>query len=210
MQGLLHLGLVLAAYGCGATPFAFLIARAHGIDIRAVGSGNVGATNVFRSVGRTWGVATFLLDAAKGYLPALLLPKAAVALGLPAAEGYGLLYGAAAIAGHTWPVWLRFKGGKGVATSAGVLLAVAPPVVAAALAAWALLYAIGRFVSLASIGAAVAAAAAGWALYPARDARPAVLTLFAGLIMIRHRANIGRLLRGTEPRTGAARRTSNP
>ena len=190
--------LILAAYLIGAIPFALLIGRIKGVDIRQVGSGNVGATNVFRSVGKGWGVLTFVCDVLKGFLPAILFPLWATG-GIEQPETAGLLYGCAAIAGHNWPVYLRFKGGKGVATSAGVLLGVAPPAVGIGLAVWVLLFAVFRYVSLASIGAAAAIPAAGWWLYGA-DNRvvPIVLTVLGLLVIWRHRTNIQRLLNGTE------------
>lgn len=202
------LGGLTAAYLLGAVPFAFLVARARGVDIRTVGSGNVGATNVFREVGRGWGVLTFALDAAKGALPAGLgLPLIAALGGPELAPAWNLGFGAAAVAGHTWPVFLGFKGGKGVATSAGMLLAAAPAAVLAGLAVWAALFALTRYVSLASIGAALAVPAAGWALYGAAEpARPAVLTALGGLIIWRHRSNLARLREGTEHRFGPGRR----
>ncbi len=190
--------LILAAYFVGAIPFALLLGRLKGVDIREMGSGNVGATNVFRSVGKGWGVLTFICDVLKGFLPAILFPVWATG-GIEQPETAGLIYGCAAIAGHNWPVYLRFKGGKGVATSAGVLLGVAPQAVAVGLAVWILLFAVFRYVSLASIGAAAAIPAAGWWLYgDTNRAVPVVLTLLGLLVIWRHRSNIQRLLNGTE------------
>ena len=189
--------LLVAAYLIGAVPFAWLVARLHGVDIRAVGSGNVGATNVFRAVGKTAGVLTFLLDVGKGLLPTVCFPLWFASA--PAGPEAGLLYGCAAIAGHNWPVYLRFKGGKGVATTAGVLLGAAPAAMGVGLGAWLLLFAIGRYVSLASIGAAIAIPLAGWWWYGAtRPLLAAVLTLLGVLVVLRHRTNIKRLCNGTE------------
>jgi len=194
---MLMIVLFLAAYLIGAIPFALLVGRSKGVDIRQVGSGNVGATNVFRSVGKGWGILTFACDVLKGFLPAFLFPLMWPVDQLP--ENAGLLYGCAAIAGHNWPVYLKFKGGKGVATSAGVLLGVAPPAVGIGLAVWIILFAITRYVSLASIGAATAIPAAAWWLYGATNyVLPAVLTILGILIIWRHRSNIQRLLNGTE------------
>ena len=128
----------LAAYLLGAIPFGLLIARWRGVDIRAVGSRNIGATNVFRSVGKGWGIATFILDMGKGWCGAVAIPAlAARLLDAPpqAPDAWRLLGGICAVVGHTWPVYLRFKGGKGVATSAGVLLGAAARAAAAGLAA---------------------------------------------------------------------------
>lgn len=204
-----HFGLLAAAYAVGSIPFAFLIARLRGVDIRKVGSGNVGATNVFRSVSKPLGLLTFLLDTVKGFVPAYGLPLAAQAAGLPAPAWLGLAGGAAAIAGHTWPVWLRFRGGKGVATGAGVLLAVSPWSVALALAVWLLVFALSRYVSLASIAAALVAAAAGWGFHRGERLRPVALTALAALIVVRHRSNIRRLISGDEARlSGRGRRSA--
>ena len=194
--------LLAAAYLAGAIPFAFLVARAKGVDIRKVGSGNVGATNVFRAVGKGWGILTFALDAAKGLLPALLFPVALARwTGQPSPAAMGLGFGCAAIAGHNWPVFLGFRGGKGMATSAGVLLGVAPAAMGIGLAVWVVLFLISHYVSLASIGAALAVPTAAWLLYAAEGAvRPAVLTALGLLAVWRHRSNIQRLSAGTEHR----------
>ncbi len=194
---LLMLVLFLVAYLIGAIPFALLLSRMKGVDIRQVGSGNVGATNVFRSVSKGLGAMTFTCDVLKGFLPVFLFPLIWPVEQLP--ENAGLLYGCAAIAGHNWPVYLRFRGGKGVATSAGVLLGVAPPAVGIGLATWIALFVITRYVSLASIGAAIAIPAASWWLYGAENlVLPIILTILGMLIIWRHRSNIKRLLDGTE------------
>lgn len=194
--------LSLAAYLLGSIPFGWLIARARGIELREVGSKNIGATNVFRSVGKGWGVLALLLDAAKGFVPAYAFcrwfPGAADCLGRFAPEA-GLAWGVCAIVGHNWPVWLKFRGGKGVATSAGVLLGVAPAAIGVALGVFAVVLAATRRVSVGSILAAVAACAAGWFFYPARPILAGALTLLAVLVVLRHRSNISRLLRGAEP-----------
>jgi glycerol-3-phosphate acyltransferase PlsY len=199
-----------ASYLLGAVPFGLLIARARGVDIRRVGSGNVGATNVFRAVGKPWGLLTFACDALKGCLPAAFFPAWAAAAwpgGGAAAPEAGLLCGVAAIAGHNWPVYLKFKGGKGVATSAGVLLGAAPLAMAAGLGVWLVVFLLSRYVSLASLAAAAAVPAFGWIRYGPRGALlPSVLTALALAIVVRHRANIGRLRRGTEHRFEFGRR----
>lgn len=187
--------LALAAYLAGSVPFGLLIAKARGVDLRSQGSGNIGATNVFRCVGKPWGIACFILDALKGFLPAALFPQ--MAEGLPAWAG--LLFGAAAILGHNFPVFLKFKGGKGVATSAGVLLGVAPLAVLVGLLTWGIVFFISGYVSLGSILAAVAVVIAGWTLGYDRTTAVA-LTLLGLLAIYRHRANIQRLIAGTENR----------
>ena len=204
MQGVPMAVTIAGSYLAGAIPFAFLIARARGIDIRRVGSGNVGATNVFRAVGKGWGVLTFVCDALKGLLPALLGPRLLEAwTGTPAHPAFGLACGTAAVAGHSWPVFLGFKGGKGVATSAGMLLGAAPFAAAAGFGLWIAVFAITRYVSVASVAAAFGVPLAGWMAYGAQDAwRPWVLTAIGLLVIYRHRSNIQRLLDGTEHRFG--------
>ncbi len=207
MMAVWIVGGLIASYLLGAVPCSFLIARARGVDIRRVGSGNVGATNVFRSVGKGWGILAFTLDAMKGAAPALGMIPALTAIGGPALpHDWQLGFGVMAVAGHNWPVFLGFKGGKGVATSAGMLLAVAPAAVGIGLLVWMLIFAASRYVSLASIGAAVAVPAAAWLLYACGGSvRPVVLTVLGLLTVWRHRANIGRLRAGTEHRFGTPR-----
>ena len=191
-----------ASYLLGAIPNGLLVARAKGVDIRTVGSGNIGATNVLRSVGKGPGLLALFLDALKGFLPAFAFPAVATAAGAsPTAVPLGLLFGVAAIAGHNWPVYLRFKGGKGVATSAGVLIGIAPAAAGFGLLAWIVLFTLTRYVSVASIGAAATVAGAGWALYRHDGlALPVALTLLGALITWRHRTNIQRLRDGSENR----------
>lgn len=191
---------LLAAYLLGAVPFAYLIARARGVDLRRVGSGNIGATNVSRALGRAWGVLAFLLDAAKGWLPAALFPLGARAAGAAPADLFGVGCGVAAVVGHIWPVFLGFRGGKGVATSAGMLLGVAPWAALAGLGVWLVVFRLSRYVSLASLAAAVVAPAVSWARPHESAALPWTLTALGGLTILRHRANIVRLCRGTENR----------
>jgi glycerol-3-phosphate acyltransferase PlsY len=204
-------GLGLAAYLLGAIPCGYLVGRARGVDIRTLGSGNIGATNVFRCIGKGWGIFTFVLDALKGFLPAFLFSKLLVLAGV-APEGTwtslpAIVYMVLAIAGHNWPVYLGFKGGKGVATSAGGLMGVAPGAAGVGLAAWALLFVTTRYVSVASIGAALIVAAAGWWLYLSQGVMlPSVLTALCLLVVLRHKGNITRLLAGTENRISLGRK----
>ena len=189
--------LVLAAYLLGSIPNGLLIARLKGIDLQKVGSGNIGATNVFRCVGKSWGVAAFVLDAVKGFVPAFCFPL--LVSGAP--SWLGLACGVAAVAGHNWPVWLKFKGGKGVSTSAGMLLGIAPAAVGIGFAVFAVVLALTRFVSLGSILAALAVAGSGVWLYGADNRLlSGALIVMGALVVLKHRANIGRLLKGTEPR----------
>ena len=189
--------LVSAAYLLGSIPNGLLIARLKGIDLQKVGSGNIGATNVFRCVGKCWGIAAFVLDAVKGFVPAFVFPRLMEA----APPWMGLACGLAAVAGHNWPVWLKFKGGKGVSTSAGMLLGIAPAAVGIGFAVFAVVVALSRIVSLGSILAAIAVAGAGVWLYGADNRLLAVALIAMGaLVVLKHRANVGRLLKGTEPR----------
>jgi len=189
--------LVLAAYLLGSIPNGLLIARLKGVDLQKVGSGNIGATNVFRCVGKGWGIAAFVLDAVKGFVPAFFFPR----LLESAPPWLGLACGVAAVAGHNWPVWLKFKGGKGVSTSAGMLLGIAPAAVGVGFAVFALTVALTRFVSLGSILAAIAVPAAYLWMNGAENRLLAgALVVMGALVIFKHRANVGRLLRGTEPR----------
>ena len=188
---------VLAAYLLGSIPNGLLIARLKGVDLQKVGSGNIGATNVFRCVGKSWGIAAFVLDAVKGFVPAFFFPR----LLETAPPWLGLACGIAAVAGHNWPVWLKFKGGKGVSTSAGMLLGIAPAAVGIGFAVFAVVLALTRFVSLGSILAAIAVAGSGVWLYGADNRLLAgALVAMGALVVLKHRANLGRLLNGTEPR----------
>ncbi len=188
--------LSVAAYLFGAIPFGLLVAKSRGVDIRAHGSGNIGATNVFRVIGKGWGIFTFVLDALKGFIPAFVFPRLA---GLDAE--WGVLFGIVAILGHSFPVYLKFKGGKGVATSAGMLLGVAPAAVGIGFACWVLCLVLSRIVSLSSIVAAVAVAVAVWIIDKGMVVNLA-LTVLSLLVIWLHRANIKRLLNGTENRFG--------
>lgn len=187
---------IVFAYLLGALPFGLLVAKTRGIDIRKQGSGNIGATNVFRCVGKGWGIFTFVLDALKGFIPAFIFPI----LGGFSPE-YGVWFGLAAIVGHSFPVYLKFKGGKGVATSAGMLMGVAPVAVGVGFLCWVICLVASRYVSLASIVAAIAVAISVWIQDKGLVVNCA-LTILSGLVIFLHRANIKRLLNGTESRFG--------
>ncbi|MEI6563119.1 MAG: glycerol-3-phosphate 1-O-acyltransferase PlsY [bacterium] len=193
----------MLSYLLGAIPNGFLIAKAKGIDIRKVGSGNIGATNVYRSVSKSLGLLTFALDALKGAIPALLFPIW-VARCVPASAlpfWAPLLFGGLAIAGHTWPVYLKFKGGKGVATSAGALIGIAPAAMGIGVLCWLIALVTTRFMSVASVVAAVTVPAVGWWRYREQGlALPIALTALGALIIWRHKGNIQRLMNGTESR----------
>jgi glycerol-3-phosphate acyltransferase PlsY len=184
----------LGGYLLGSIPFGLLLTKAAGLgDIRTIGSGNIGATNVLRTGSKPLAAATLILDGGKG-AAALLIVRAVA--GDPAALFAGLF----AVLGHLFPIWLRFNGGKGVATALGVLLAAAWPVGVAACAVWLAAFAIVR---ISSVGALAAMAAAPIAAYVIGDFSVVKLALtVAVLVYIRHHANIRRLLAGQEPRVG--------
>lgn len=201
--------LVILSYLIGGVPFGLLIGKSRGIDIRSAGSGNIGATNVMRVVGKSWGILTLVLDALKG-LGAVLLAQFA---GAEAPEWLGLACGCAAILGHSYPVYLKFKGGKGVATSAGVLIGVAPAAFGVGIGVFAVLFALFRYVSLGSIAAAIAVPVASFLFARSHD-EPNYFTTYVlvvlGVVVIwRHRENIRRLLAGTENRVGGSRQASS-
>lgn len=198
----IFLSVLAISYLLGAVPFGFLIARARGVDIRTVGSGNIGATNVFRSVGKGWGILTFSCDLLKGFVAAFLIPRMVTPCGGPSmGTVLPVLCGVAAVAGHNWPIYLHFKGGKGVATSAGVVLGLAPAAVGVGLAAWIAVFLVTRYVSVASMLAAASAAVAAWLIEGGQGKLiPAAMTVLAVLTVIRHKGNIQRLARGTESR----------
>ena len=186
----------LGGYLAGSIPFAVIVSRAMGLpDPRSYGSGNIGATNVLRSGSRLAALLTVAGDATKGWAAVL----AARALGLDAAML--ALTGFAAFAGHVFPVWLRFRGGKGVATAAGVIIALDWRLGLAVLAAWLVVVVVTRYSSLAAIVAAVAAPAVAWWLEGPGPILVAVAAM-AALIVLRHRANIAKLARGEESRIG--------
>ena len=189
-----------AAFLSGSVPFGYFAGRLRGIDIRQHGSGNIGATNVIRVLGKGIGIPVFVLDLLKGLVPCLLVKA-------DGAESWVLvLTGLCAILGHMFTPWLGFKGGKGVATAAGVLLGIAWVPMLAGLVVWLLFFFFTRYVSLASMLAGVAVAATMAAQMAVQGRWDAVLLGFglvlALLVILRHRANIGRLLAGTEPKSG--------
>lgn len=186
--------LLFIAYLLGSIPFGLLISKAKGQDIRTMGSCNIGATNVLRCLGKPLGITCFVLDVLKGYLPAALFPMM-----MKMDLAFGILFGTAAILGHNFPVFLKFKGGKGVATSAGVLLGVAPLAVVIGLLTWAVVFKLSGYVSLGSIVAAVIVVITGWIRVENYGIVTAIaLTLLGLLTIYRHRANIQRLIAGTE------------
>ncbi len=187
---------ILLGYLAGSVPFAYLLARRAGIDVRIAGSGNVGAANVLRTTGAWRGVAVMALDVAKGAAAVLLVNPA------PGAAPLAALAGAAAVVGHIYPVWLRFHGGKGVAVAAGVFGILSPFATAVAAVLFLFTVWLTRYVSLGSIAATLALPPVAWWAGAPR----AVVAAAAGtgaLILFRHRANLRRLRSGTERKVGA-------
>ena len=199
----------LAAYLVGSLSFAVIVSRAMGLsDPRTYGSGNPGATNVLRSGSKPAAIVTLLLDAAKGWLPVMLVKWFGPAWGL--GEGTQALAGLAAFLGHLYPVFFGFKGGKGVATAVGVLIAFEPLLALAALLTFAIIVAFFRYVSLASIVAAVFAPAyyllVDGVAWQASGAKTLAMVAMGLLLIWRHRENIQRLLAGTESKLGARKK----
>lgn len=190
---------ILISYLAGSIPTAFLVGKARGVDLRAHGSGNLGATNVARVLGTPTGVAVFVVDLLKGFLPVWILPRYVESMN---PELWAVIFGAAAILGHVKPVFLRGKGGgKGVATASGVFLALAFVPLLVAQAVWALVFYFSRYVSLASLisAAFLPIAILTWWRDPTSPVFIASLAV-AVFVFWTHRANIGRLRRGEEHR----------
>ena len=187
------IGALVLGYALGSIPFGLLLTRMAGLgDVRDIGSGSIGATNVLRTGNKGLAAATVLLDAGKGVAAVLI----AAAL-WPGTEGWAAI---GAIVGHCFPVWLRFKGGKGFATAAGVLAALAWPVVLVCAAVWAATLALSRTSSISSLVAVIAAPIAAWAMgYPGIVW---VLVVVAAIVIVQHRENIARIRAGTEPKVG--------
>lgn len=185
--------LAAGAFLVGSFPSGVIIARARGVDLRTVGSGNIGATNVGRALGKGWAVVVLLIDAAKGFVPA------AIAGRLLAHQPWGVAaVGLASVLGHCFSIFLRGHGGKGVATSFGVALALAPVAALASFAVYALLYALWRVSSVGSLAAVIAFPLITWALGEREPAIMSVGVAIALVVVIRHKDNIRRLVRDEE------------
>jgi glycerol-3-phosphate acyltransferase PlsY len=190
----------VALYLVGSIPTGYLLGRARGIDIREQGSGNIGATNVWRVMGWRFGLTAFICDFLKGFLLLFLLREYAFSGGAWQADLLLVTCGVAAILGHNYTPWLGFKGGKGIATSAGVLGALMPPVLAGSLSLWIAATLITRFVSVGSILAALSLAPLAWWFYTGQWIFFSLACLAGLMAILRHRTNIQRLLAGTESR----------
>jgi glycerol-3-phosphate acyltransferase PlsY len=184
---------VVLGYLLGSIPFAYLAGSMHGVDLRTVGSGNLGAANVFRSLGRPMGIAVMAADVGKG------IAAVVVARSLGADEVWVSVAAIAAVAGHVFPVWLRFRGGKGVAVGAGALIGLMPLASAIIVPLWVAITLLTRYTSLASVTCAIVATPIAWGLgYPWPDV--VYVALASAVVLVRHRSNIGRLLRREELR----------
>jgi glycerol-3-phosphate acyltransferase PlsY len=196
----------LLSYLLGSIPAGYLAGRMAGIDIRKAGSGNVGATNATRVLGRRYGYPVFVVDFAKGALAVVLsVVLGRYIQGRPVStEICGIIGAICCVLGHIFPIWLKFKGGKGVATSAGALFGLMPSAAAIGVAIWVIMFEVTRYVSIASVTTAVLLPFAVLGLTYVRQTNGMALFYFslclAAVVIFRHRSNLSRLLRGTEPR----------
>ena len=191
-ENLIVAAYLLGAYLIGSVPFGFLIGKMRGVDVRTVGSKNIGATNVFRTVGKKWGLLAFLCDFLKGFVPTMVAKHCAADVSwLPVAVGL------CCVVGHTLTVFMKFRGGKGVATAFGMLVALIPSLVGIAFLVFVLLFASTNYISLGSCGAATFLAVAIW-FYPAILAVKVIVALIGVFVVVKHKSNISRLLKGTE------------
>jgi len=203
--------ILVAAYLLGSIPTGFLVAKAKGVDIRTVGSGNIGAMNAFRVLGKPAGIFVLLADCAKGYvacvgLAAVFVPTVYGApgriLNADQLEHTRILAGIFAVLGHNFTCWLKFKGGKGIATTAGVYLALAPLAFAIAFAAFVLAVLVTRYVSVGSIAGAIVLPVTVWIMTPHNLFLCIVTTALGVLAIYKHKSNIQRIMAGTENRLG--------
>ncbi|MFZ9856275.1 MAG: glycerol-3-phosphate 1-O-acyltransferase PlsY [Limisphaerales bacterium] len=202
--------VIAGAYLLGSIPTGYLVALLRGVDLRAHGSGNIGATNAFRVLGKGPGAFVLLADALKGSAAVLWMPALAVRIaGSTASESLPLIAGVAAILGHNYTCWLRFKGGKGIATTAGVMATLVPVGLLITFVSWLIVFLTTRYVSVASIVAAIVLPIATMVTSQNR-ALWAVALVFGVLAIWRHRGNLQRLRAGTETRIEFGRKTPTP
>jgi acyl phosphate:glycerol-3-phosphate acyltransferase len=209
--------VAVCAYLLGSIPFGFVVAKLKGIDIRSVGSGNIGATNAMRVLGKPAGIFVLLMDALKGWAACVFLPPLIFNWLAPHYSGLftnfqnepeefqirlRVIAGICAVLGHNYTCWLKFKGGKGIATSAGVYLALAPWALLIALVVFILAVVLTRYISVGSICAAIALPVAVWAMPPHNVLLGIVTTALGVLAIYKHKTNIQRLMAGTENRFG--------
>jgi glycerol-3-phosphate acyltransferase PlsY len=205
--------IALGAYLLGSFPAGYVAGRCCGMDVRLHGSGNIGATNVMRLLGKKWGYAVFAIDFLKGWLPVFLAALWSDVARISPHSAPGVIAALAALLGHSFPIWLHFRGGKGISTSAGIIVGMFPGSFLFCLGSWIILFLTTRYVSIASITAALMLPATvllfyscshffpGWPLWLAGDWLSIVASLvMAGFVVWRHRGNMERLLAGTEIR----------
>jgi glycerol-3-phosphate acyltransferase PlsY len=212
-----YIFVAVAAYLLGSIPTGFLVAKARGVDIRAAGSGNIGATNAMRVLGKSAGIFVLLMDALKGYAAVawftpviynwvephyLGLAPGFVAASAAVQMKFKVIAGVCAVLGHNYTCWLKFKGGKGIATTAGVYLALAPEPLGIALAAFILAVLVTRYASVGSIVGAIALPTAVWIMMPQNVFLGIVTTALGLLAIYKHKSNSQRLMTGTENRLG--------
>jgi len=218
---LAYIIVAVAAYLLGSIPTGFLVAKAKGIDIRSVGSGNIGATNAMRVLGKPAGIFVLLMDALKGYMACFTgvficsvffhhanppTSEDIAELG-NYLEKFAVIAGIFAVVGHNYTCWLKFKGGKGIATTAGVYLALAPWALLVALGVFILAILLTKYVSIGSIAAAIALPVAVWVMTPHNLFLGIVSTALGALAVYKHKSNLQRLMAGTENRLGQKNKT---
>lgn len=207
-----QVGVVIAAYLLGSVPVGLIVGKVFfGKDIRDEGSGNLGATNAYRALGPVAGVLVFVLDVAKGAAPVYVALRLWGQPTDPWSTLVLVMTGMAAIAGHNWPVYLKFRGGKGVSTAAGVLVVLFPYLTAALAVVWIVAVLLTRYVSVGSIAIALGFPVLVAIFYGSNRVYVAFSVVAAAVVIFRHRSNIGRLLRGVEPRVlaGTSKEPSN-
>jgi glycerol-3-phosphate acyltransferase PlsY len=220
---LCYIIVAVCAYLLGSIPFGYVVAKLKGIDIRSVGSGNIGATNAMRVLGKPAGIFVLLMDALKGYAACAFIPLLVYNWLAPHYSGlftyfqnepaeyqmrFKVIAGIFAVLGHNYTCWLKFKGGKGIATSAGVYIALAPWALLIALVVFILAVVLTRYISVGSICAAIALPAAVWVMTPHNVLLGIVTTALGALAIYKHKTNIQRLMAGTENRFGKKTETA--
>ena len=223
MPVLCYIIVAVCAYLLGSIPFGYVVAKFKGIDIRSVGSGNIGATNAMRVLGKPAGIFVLLMDALKGYAACAFIPLLVYNWLAPHYSGlftyfqnepaeyqmrFKVIAGIFAVLGHNYTCWLKFKGGKGIATSAGVYIALAPWALLIALVVFILAVVLTRYISVGSICAAIALPAAVWVMTPHNVLLGIVTTALGALAIYKHKTNIQRLMAGTENRFGKKTETA--
>ena len=199
------IAIVVVSYLIGSIPSGYLAGRLAGVDIRQQGSGNIGATNVTRALGKKYGYPVFLADFSKGLVAILMAPLVARSFALsPAPDVFEIIAGIFVVVGNAFPIWLRFRGGKGVATSGGLLFGLMPIVAIIVIIVWVIAFYTTRYVSLASVIAALALPVTVFTItHLTGSDRPLILYVslaLAAIVILRHRSNLSRLMRGTEQR----------